>query len=183
NRFYYFDVPTYSSVVNEIVYTDFVTNSGNNVLTANPDGTNAAVLPPTRTGNQAFVSPDGTLVYYDKPEPNGATPNGSDIFGGFLNGNPFQELQITNLDAAPMAGLSVWEISTSSPDPAGGQDIAFSPDTLMHFVHVPTSGPSQLLPTITLSDPECPNASTCATFHRIRLNPKFPNIVMYKRNS
>jgi hypothetical protein len=34
-----------------------------------------------------------------------------------------------------------------------------------------------MLSTITMNDPE-----NNATFHRLRMNPKFPNIVMYKRN-
>jgi hypothetical protein len=177
NRFYYFDVPAYSAVVNQIFYLDFVTNVGNQVLEASPDGTNAQIISPSRTGSQAFVSPDGSLLYYAKPIPVG-TPGGSDIFGGILNGNPFQEVQITNLDLAPEPPLAVSEISTSSPDPAGGQDIAFSPDTLLHLVHVQANGVALPPSTVTLNDPE-----SAATFHRIRLNPKFPNIVMYKRNA
>ena len=177
NRFYYFDVPAYSAAVNRILYVNFVTGSGNQVLTAKPDGTDAKIISVSRTGNQSFVSPDGTLAYYDKPVLTGI-PNGSDIFGGILNGNPFQELQITKLDLAPQKPLPVWEISTSSPDPAGGQDIAFSPDILLHLVHVKTDGTSQPPQIITLDDPE-----STATFHRLRLNPKFPNIVMYKRNN
>jgi len=101
-----------------------------------------------------------------------------DIYGMFLNSaGACQELRLTNLDVPPQNPLSVWEISGSSPDPAKGQDIVFSPDTLLHRVHVMTNGTSQALSTITLSDPE-----SAATFHRIRLNPKFPNIVIYKRN-
>jgi hypothetical protein len=182
NRFYYFDVPAYSALANpptgRILYVNFTTGLGTQVLTANPDGTGAQVISVGRSGNQSFVSPDGTLAYYDKPIIGGSTLNGSDIFGGFLNSNPFQEFQITNLDAAPQPPLPVWEISTSSPDPAGGQDIAFSPDTLLHLVHVQTNGISQVPTTITLNDPE-----SVGTFHRLRLNPKFPNILMYKRNS
>jgi hypothetical protein len=175
NRFYYFDVPTYSPSVNKIVYTNFETGIGNSVLWANPDGSGAAVLA-SGTGNQAFLSGDGTLAYYDKP--NLAVTGASDIFGRLL-ANPSVEFQITNLAVAPTAPLPVWEISSSSPDPAGGQDIAFSPDTLLHMVHVKADGTSVLpLPSpITLEDPE-----SAATFHRLRLNPKFPNIVMYKRN-
>lgn len=81
------------------------------------------------------------------------------------------------MDVPPQAPLPVWQISSASPDPAGGYDIAFSPDTLLHRVHVQTDGTSQALTTITLNDPE-----SNATFHRLRMNPKFPNIVMYKRN-
>jgi Protein of unknown function (DUF1573) len=177
NRFYYFDVPAYSGVVNQIFYLNFVTNNGTQVIEANPDGTNAQSLTPSRSGNQLFVSPDGTLLYYDRPLVNG-TPGGLDIFGGVLNSNPYVEQRFTTLDEPPMAGLPVWEISTSSPDPSGGQDIAFSPDTLLHLVHVEADGTSNVPTSFTLNDPE-----SAATFHRIRLNPKFPNVVMYKRNS
>jgi hypothetical protein len=180
NRFYYFDAPAYSSTANQIIYTNFVTDTGNTIMSANPDGTGAAILS-SQTGAQPFVSPDGTLVYYDKPDLQGATPGGEDIFGGFLSA--FTEFRITNLDAKAESPLPVWEISPASPDPAGGQDIAFSPDTVLHLVHVLPNGTSQpgtsVFPaTLTLTDPE-----NAGTFHRLRLNPKFPNILIYKRNA
>jgi hypothetical protein len=177
NRFYYFDVPAYSSVVNQMLYVNFVTNAGNNMVTANPDGTNAQIISASSTGEQGFITGDGTLAYYDKPVL-GGTPGGVDIFGVFLNATgSCKELRFTNLDVKPQSPLPVWEISPSSPDPAGGVDIAFSPDTLLHRVHVQTDGTSQILPTFTLNDPE-----SADTFHRLRMNPKFPNIVLYKRN-
>jgi hypothetical protein len=175
NRFYYFDAPAYSSVDNKIIYTNYVTASGNTIMSADPDGSNAAPLA-TETGAQPFISPDGLLAYFDKPIL-GGVPNGEDIFGGFLNVNPFAESQITNLDLAAQPPLPVWEISPSASDGSGGQYIAFSPDTLLHEVHVPANGPPQIMQSITLNDPE-----SNSTFHRLRMNPKFPNIVMYKRN-
>ncbi len=176
NRFYYFDVPAYSAAVNELLYVDF--SSGNVIVSSNTDGSGAQQISPTNTGSQAFFSGDGKLAYYVKPI-NDGVPGGQDIFGIFVNNSgACQETRLTNLDVPPMAPLPVWEISSSSVDPSGGQDLAFSPDTLVHRVHVQTDGTSVALPTITLSEPE-----NNATFHRLRLNPKFPNIVMYKRNS
>jgi hypothetical protein len=176
NRFYYFDVPAYSATVNEILYVDY--SSGNVIVTANTDGTGAQQISPGNTGSQAFFSGDGKLAYYAKPV-NDGVPGGEDIYGILVNNaGACQEMRLSNLDVPPMAPLPVWEISSSSVDAAGGQDIAFSPDTLVHRVHVQTDGTSVALPTITLSDPE-----NNATFHRLRLNPKFPNIAMYKRNS
>ncbi len=175
NRFYYFDVPAYSPAANAILYVDSL--AGNEMVTSNTDGTSAQIVSPTATEPQAFLSPDGTLAYYSKP-PMQNSSGALDIYGMFLNTTgACQELRLTNLDVPPQSPLPVWEISGSSPDPAKGQDIVFSPDTLLHRVHVMTNGTSQALSTITLSDPE-----SAATFHRIRLNPKFPNIVMYKRN-
>jgi hypothetical protein len=176
NRYYYFDVPAYSAISTQIYYRNFLNASGNDVLFANPDGNNATILS-SSTGNQAFVSPDGTFVYYNKPVPNG-NPGGSDIYGGFLKANnTYTELRLTNLDVAPTPPLAVWEISASVADSSGGQFIAFSPDTLFHEVHVKSDGTAQLASNSTFDDPE-----SSATFHRLRLNPKFPNIVMYKRN-
>ncbi len=103
NRFYYFDVPAYSTTANKIVYDNFVTNVGNNMMSANTDGTSAAVLAAS-TGNQVFVSGDGTLVYYDKPVQT-ATPDTSDIFGRLftvLN----TEIRITDLQLPPVAPLA-----------------------------------------------------------------------------
>ncbi len=175
NRFYYFDIPAYSAAVNEIFYVDFV--AGNGMVTSNTGGAGTQIVSPALTGSQGFLSPDGTLAYYDGKGV-GGTLGGRDIFGIFLNKTGIcQQLQLTNLDVPPQSPLPVWEISGSSPDPAGGQDIAFSPDTVLHRVHVLTNGTSQALSIITLNDPE-----NGTTFHRIRLNPKFPNIVMYKRN-
>jgi hypothetical protein len=175
NRFYYFDVPAYSPAANQIVYVNFV--AANGIVTSNTDGTGAQIVSPTSTGSQAFLSQDGKLVYYIKPA-QGGVPGGIDMFGMFLNTTGMcQEMRLSNLDVPPQAPLPVWEISGASSDPTGGYDIAFSPDTLVHRVHILTSGTSQALPNITLNDPE-----SNATFHRLRMNPKFPNIVMYKRN-
>lgn len=176
NRFYYFDVPAYSAVVNEILYVN--SSSGNVMVTSNTDGTGAQQVSPTNTGNQSFISEDGTFAYYPKEVVGGATQGGQDLFGIFLNSTgACQELRLTSVDLKVEAPLPVWEVSGTSPDPAGGQDIAFSPDMVVHRVHVHTDGTSELLPTITMGDPE-----NNATFHRLRLNPKFSNIVMYKRN-
>jgi Abnormal spindle-like microcephaly-assoc'd, ASPM-SPD-2-Hydin len=176
NRFYYFDVPAYSPAVNGILYIDFV--AGNEMTTSTPGGTGAQIISPTATEPPAFFTGDGQLAYYAKPVSGGA-PGGMDMFGIFVNTTgACQELRFTNLDERPLTSLAVWEISPSSPDPAGGYDIAFSPDLLLHRVQVMANGTSQLLPTITLNDPE-----SAATFHRLRMNPKFPNIVMYKRNA
>jgi hypothetical protein len=175
NRFYYFDVPAYSAPVNQILYVNFAI--GNEIATSNTDGTSAQIISPTLTGAQSFLSGDGTLAYYPKQNRSGA-PGGEDIYGVFLNKTgTCEEIQLTYLDVAPMSPLPMWEISTASLDAAGGEDIAFSPDTVVHRVHVETNGTSVVLPTITMDDPE-----NAGTFHRLRLNPKFPNIVMYKRN-
>jgi hypothetical protein len=175
SRFYYFDVPAYSAKVNQILYVNFAI--GNEIVTSNTDGTLAQIISPTLTGSQAFLSADGSLAYYDKPVKVG-TPGGEDIYGVFLGTSGVcEEIHLTTLDIPPMKPLPVWEISTASLDAAGGDDIAFSPDTLVHRIHVETSGTSVPLATITLNDPE-----SNATIHRLRMNPKFPNIVMYKRN-
>jgi hypothetical protein len=175
SRFYYFDVPAYSPAVNGIAYVNSV--AGNEVVTSTPSGTGAQIISPTKIGTQLLLSGDGELAYYPKGIPSGPS-NGTDLFGIFLNSSGMcQEMRFTNLDLPPLPPLGVWEVSGASPDPAGGYDIAFSPDLLLHRIHVLANGTSQALPTITLNDPE-----SLDTFHRIRLNPKFPNIVMYKRN-
>jgi Abnormal spindle-like microcephaly-assoc'd, ASPM-SPD-2-Hydin/WD40-like Beta Propeller Repeat len=177
NRFYYFDVPAYSPSVNELLYVNY--SSGNVMATSNTDGTGSEQISPTNTGNQSFLTGDGALAYYPKPVTSGATPGGEDIYGMFLNtSGACQELRLTTVDLAAQSPLPVWEISGASPDAAGGYDIAFSPDKVVHRVHVLANGTSEMLQTITMGDPE-----NNATFHRLRLNPKFPNIVMYKRNS
>ena len=177
NRFYYFDVPAYSPLVNQILYVN--NSSANVIVTSNTDGTGAQQISPTDTGNQSFLTGDGALAYYPKPVLSGATQGGQDLYGMFLNtSGACQEIRLSSVDLKAQAPLPVWEISGSSPDAAGGYDIAFSPDTVVHRVHVLANGTSEALATMTMGDPE-----NNATFHRLRLNPKFPNIVMYKRNS
>jgi len=189
NHFYYFDVPAFSAVTDQIFYLDFVTGQGNNVLTADPGtqplpGGDVALLSPSGSGTQTYVSPDGTFVHYDKEtgNPGSLVPN---IFGGFLKANSsYAEFQITNLNLLPQPPLGVWEISTAGSDGAGGQYVGFSPNASLYEVHVAASGtltPGLNAPplTYTLNDTEY---SAASTFHRIRLNPKYPNIVMYKRN-
>jgi hypothetical protein len=175
NRFYYFDIPAYSPLVNQIFYDNY--SAANAMVTSNPDGTQAQIVSAGATGDQPFLTADGVLAYYDKPVI-GGVPGGEDLFGVFLNtSGACQELRLTSVDLPAQSPLPVWEISSASPDPAGGYDIAFSPDNLVHRVHVLANGTSQLLPTVTLNDPE-----SAGTFHRIRENPVFPNIFIYKRN-
>jgi hypothetical protein len=173
NRFYYFDVPAFGK--GQILSVNFA--GGNFIVAAAEDGTKAQQISATAAGSQAFFSWDGSLVYYMKPV-KGGTPGGQDIYGvlPFASGK-CAELRLTNLDAKQIAPLPVWEVSSTSVDPSGGWDIAFSPDTLFHQVHVLVNGTSALLPTYTLQDPE-----SAGTFHRLRINPKFRNIVMWKRN-
>jgi WD40-like Beta Propeller Repeat len=176
NRFYYFDVQAYSPAVNEILYVNF--GAGDDIVTSNTDGTDAQFPASTLTGTQAFLSGDGKLAYFDSIGVGGSTPGGRDVWGIFLNTTGVcQAIPLTNLDVPPQPPLPVWEISGTSPDAGGGYDLAVSPDTLLHRFHIQPNGTSQALPTLTLNDPE-----SAATFHRLRLNPKFPNIVMYKRN-
>jgi len=175
NRFDYFDVPAFSSAIKQILYLDFV--AGHEAVIAQTGGTNAQVVTPTIIGSDVFLTGDGILAYYDRAVLTGPR-GGLDMYGTFLNASgTCEEIRLTNLDVPPLSPLSSWEFSTASPDGAGGYVIGFSPDTLLHRVHVLASQTSQALPTMTLNDPE-----SAATFHRIRFNPKFSNIVMYKRN-
>jgi hypothetical protein len=165
----YADVPTFSPIVKVIAYNSF--GASNSVSTANQDGTNAQTISGSQQGESSYVTVDGEFLYYQGQNPNQT----ADIYAVPISqAGPCQQIRLTNLNWIPVVPLPAIVISTSSVDSTTGHNvIAYSGDTLLHR----TLDNGTALPVITLGDSENGNV-----FHRMRLNPVFPNVLWYKRD-
>jgi hypothetical protein len=170
NRINYFDTNAYSSRLGRIIYDNYPPSQ---IVMAKMDGSEAEIIS-GHPAQQSYFSQDGRFAYYMKGVAASST-GAMDIFAIFPGSSgDCQEVRLTNLAVPAQQPNPVWQLSTTSIDKTSGKDIiAFSPDNLLHRVQED----STLLGTLALPDPENAN-----TFHRIRLNPQFPNILAYKRN-
>ena len=165
----YADYPTYSLLTNVLVYNYGTSPAA--VASANLDGTNAQVVSASRQGTQAQVTIDGKFVYYQGQNSN----NTADIYAVPLSQpGACQPLRLSQRNMRPIPPAPALMISTSSLDPATQKNvIAFSEGSILHRV----LDDGTALPDLTLGDPENAN-----DFHRLRLNPVFPNVMWYKRD-
>jgi hypothetical protein len=170
NRINYFDTNAYSSRLGRIVYDNYPPSQ---IVMAKMDGSAAEIIS-GHPAQQSYFSQDGRFAYYVKGVAASST-GAMDIFAVFPgNSGNCQEVRITNLAVPAQQPNPVWQLSTTSIDKTSGKNIiAFSPDNLLHRVQEDAT----LLGTLSL-----PDAENASTFHRIRLNPQFPNILAYKRN-
>jgi hypothetical protein len=167
----YADIPAFSSLgsVNVMTYNSY--GSRDSVSAANFDGTNAQTISGSQQGIETYVTVDGKFVYYQGQNPNYT----ADLYAVPISqSGSCQQIRLSNLNWVPAATPSSLVISTSSIDPSTGKNvIAYSEGTVLHRA----LDDGTALPDVTLGDPE--NADV---FHRIRLNPVFPNIMWYKRD-
>lgn len=165
----YHDIPAYSVPLHRIFYNQM---KGNQKIMANADGSDAQVLSsepdsrPTRT-RELYLSFDGTLAYYLKSNPG----SGVDLYAIHLkSAGPCKEVRLTNLDheGGPV------KVSTTTVDPKSGKNvIGYAESNVLHRVLEDGSR----LPDVSLPDPE-----NEFPFHILRFNPRFPNILFYRRN-
>lgn len=166
----YHDIPAYSAALHRIFYNRMKDNLK---IMANADGSDPEILSsepdsrPTRT-RELYLSFDGTLAYYLKTNPGG---NGVDLYAIHLNtAGACKEVRLTNLD---YAGGPV-KISTTTIDSKSGKNvIGYAESNVLRRMLEDGSR----LPDVSLPDPE-----NEFPFHILRLNPKFPNILFYRRN-
>jgi len=165
----YADIPAFSSPTNVITY-NYGTNP-NAVATTGLEGTQAQVISGSAQGTQVQVTIDGQFAYYQGQNPN----QSADIYAVPLTASgDCQPIRLSQRNMKFVAPAQALIISTSSLDPATGHNvIAFSEGTILHRVLDDGSA----LPDLTLPDPE-----NTGVFHRMRLNPVFPNILWYKRD-
>jgi hypothetical protein len=166
----YHDIPAYSVPLRRIFYNQM---KDNRKIMANADGSDPQVLSsdpdfhPTRT-RELYLSFDGTLAYYLKGNPGKTSV---DLYAIHLNSaGPCKEVRLTNLDheGGPV------KVSTTTIDPKSGKNvIGYAESNVLRRVLEDGSR----LPDVNLPDPE-----NEFPFHILRLNPKFPNIVFYRRN-
>ena len=165
------DVPAYSGQLHRIFYNQM---QDNRKIMANPDGGDPQVLSadpdfrPTRT-REIYLSGDGTLAYYLKTNSRKSTV---DVYAVHLT-TPGQcrEVQLTNMNHEP--GTPV-KISTTTVDSKTGKNIiGYGETNVLHRV----LDDGTKLPDVILPDRE-----NDLPFHILRMNPKFSNIVFYRRN-
>jgi hypothetical protein len=164
----YADVLAYSSPAKLMVY-NYGTNPAG-VASANLDGTNAQLISSSAQGTQVQMTVDGQFAYYQGQNSNGT----ADIYAVPISqsGN-CQQIRLSQLNMTFVAPAQALIISTSSIDATGHNVIAFSEGTQLHRVR----DDGTALPDLTLGDSEDANV-----FHRMRLNPVFPNVLWYKRD-
>jgi hypothetical protein len=167
----YADLPSYSAPAKVMVY-----NYGGNpnaVASANLDGTDAQIISGSAQGTEAQVTPDGQFAFYEGLNQD----NTADIYAVPLaqSGNCVQN-RLSNLNLTPIKPEEALIISNASIDSTGHNVIAFSEGMVVHRVY--DDGTLITPDPITLQDPE-----NTDVFHRMRLNPKFPNIMWYKRDA
>jgi len=165
----YADIAAFSAPANVMTYNTF--SSVDSVTTAGLDGTQAQTISGHQQGEQTYVTVDGKFVYYEGQNPNQT----ADLYAVPISqSGSCQQIRLTNLNWVPVSPPSALTVSTSSIDPATGKNvIAYSEANILHRV-LDDGTP---LPDVVLGDPENANV-----FHRIRLNPVFPNILWYKRD-
>jgi len=165
----YADVEAYSNLADVVTYNSF--GSRNSVAIGGADGANAQTISGSQQGTETYVTIDGKFVYYQGQNPNQT----ADLYAvPIMEAGPCRQIRLSNLNWVPVSPPSALTLSTSSVDPASGKNvIAFSEGATLRRV----LDDGTALPDITLGDPENANL-----FHRIRLNPVFPNIMWYKRD-
>jgi hypothetical protein len=168
----YYDIPLFSEPAGRIFYNR---NHGNQKIMANLDGSNAQTIasdPDFRDTHTRpiFVSFDGKLAYYVKTNP---SRQDVDLYGVHVtDAGPCKEVRLTRLNMDPERPV---QLSTTSYDSAKGKNvIAFANNNVLHRV----LEDGTMLPDVNL-----PDEQNGQDFHRVRLDPKFPNIIFYRRNA
>jgi hypothetical protein len=191
NMLSYYDVNLYSAFADRLIYnsTDEIKakagKKGNavwKVVSTKTDGTGAETLvtraSPSISVDRADLSYDGRFVSYIR---NNTQPEkGWDLYGFRLaKSGREEELRVTRkqfpVDLTPKIKTSpaVFDKKT------GKYLIAFSINQTLYVIRQDGTAPNgrrepQVIP---LTDTE-----KDASFHRIRLNPRFSNLIMYRRN-
>jgi len=206
NQLSYYDIPCYAPTPDRLIYNTIVSapqgkkakpnkpgkgaeTSTWGVVSSRTDGTNPKLLvrriPATSSTVRVDMSQDGNLVTYTRL--NDAAGTGWDLYGFRTgNGKAVDEFRITHLQTP--FGLPN-KVKTSPPvwDAKRKKHLcAFSIDEKVHLVFEDGSSPNgpagtAIAPLTDLTDyPERREEDT--SFHRIRLNPAFPNLLYYRRN-
>lgn len=166
----YADIPAYSAPTNTLIY-NYAANPAA-VASTNLNGTSQQVISGNAQGSNVVVTPDGKLAYYQGENSDGS----ADLYGvPITQAGTCQQNRLTQRSMRFVAPAAALIISAASYESASGHNvIAYSEGTILH--EVLDNGTA--LPDITLGDPENQDV-----FHRIRLNPVFPNVMWYKRDA
>ena len=171
--FVYYDTPVYSPATNKIVYYAFPEHGPDLVVMADVDGSDAQVV------GQSYANPiitsDGRLVIFANPT---TSMNSADVYAiNLTQPGPCKTYRLTNYNfpQGPISGGGAYATVYyySEYDPAASQDIIYvwQYGTVYRVYENGTS-----LPPVTIPNPY---GSPWATFHHLKPNPTFPNIVAY----
>ena len=152
------------------------------IVAIEPNGNDEALLvnrqPPSETTTRFDLSSDSQFASYAKRNPSPET--GWDLYGFYLGDRAaIKELRITR-NQYPISTNKI-KTSPATLDPKRKQYIiAFSINNHLYVIQANGQGPNGKPgpQEIQLNDPEVEN-----TFHRIRLNPKYSNLIFYRRNA
>jgi hypothetical protein len=171
--FVYYDTPVYSKATDKIVYYVYPQHGPDLIVAANIDGSSPQVI------GQSYANPiitsDGKMVIYASP---GTSPNSADMYAinltlqGACKSYRFSNYSFPQGSIAG-SGSYAPVYYYSEYDTAASQDLIYiwQYNAIYRIFENGTS-----LPTVTIPDPY---ASPWATFHHLKPNPMFPNIVAY----
>ena len=168
----YADVPIFSSAAGVFAYNH---STPQQIAISNFSGGGVQSISGLQKGIESTVTTNGQDIYYEGQNPNGT----ADIYAVPISQTgTCKQVRLSKLNMTPIAPLGVIQVSPASHDSTTGKDvIAFSEGLIVH--RITGSGASwSSLPDINLPDPE-----NKQVFHRIRLNPAFPNILWWKRDA
>lgn len=170
----YADIPLVATATNpNVVVTNYGTNP-NGIAIANPDGTNAQRINGNQQGIWPIMSVDGRFTAYQGQNPDNTT----DLYAINLSASgACDPINLSDLHLSLVSPATALIYSTSQIDPTTGLNVfAFSEGVTLRTVESDGSH----LQAVNFSDPYGLNGQV---FHRLRLNPVFPNKVWYKRDA
>lgn len=137
------------------------------IVAFNPATMSCEIISGSGQASNPCVSPDGRIAYWQGQNPD----NTADVWGISPGGVLMRFSQRNMRLVAPASSLI---IGTACRGADGKNIIPFSEGNILHRVQEDGTE----LPDIHLSDPLSANV-----FHRMRLNPRFPNLLWYKRDA
>ena len=171
--FVYYDTPVYSPATGKMVYYVFQGSSPDLIVMANDDGSDPEVIGQSYTN--PIITSDGRLVVFANPT---TSLHAADIYAiDLTEQGPCKTYRLTqyNFPQGPIPGGGDYATVYfySEYDPAASQDMIYvwQYNTIYRVFENGT-----LLPPDTIPDPY---GSPWATFHHLKPNPKFPNVIAY----
>ncbi len=159
NKIMYYDISAYSARYNKIVFMSQQDGGPPQIILANLDGSGTEVL---AVGRAPAMSPDGTKVYFIAA--NGPGQPGMDIYVKDLATRRQTRVTHTNTQK-----VIQWAPPSSTPR---GDVLVYAVDNIAHTIYGDGSADTPLQ----FSDPYLSDR-----FHRIRLSPSHPNLILYNR--
>ena len=174
----YYDVPAAIAGSNRFVYSRVRTRAGNYAAAMTLDGDDPKLITDSpESGGNIFLTPNGAMAYF--PRKNARTRR-IDINAVDLSGSTCTESMIVQNLPLPTDADSIMQLSTASRScTADAWVIAVATENRIHRYKGKTAGEGLWAPmgSFVLGDD-----LSMQKFHRLRLSPACPNILMYSRD-